>query len=163
MAKQQKPWKQYTKGGWPAWVKTLLLKWWAAGAIMFFVGWGITISMADQLDMAILMGLASGIFTDLIINTIIELFEREKNECDHLIMWRRNKLSSLLLNILHGIIVSLLVAYSYQFINIALISVLKADPDKVIFPVEPIFFGLMYLGYDLLIITIKQKLFKKHK
>lgn len=130
---------------------------------MFFVGWGITISIADALDIAVLLGIASGVFTDLIVNSIIELFEREKGECDWLIMWRRNKLSSLFLNILHGILVSLLVAYSYQFANVAAIAAMGLDPTKIVFPVEPIFFGIIYLGYDLLIITIKRKIFKKHK
>lgn len=130
---------------------------------MFFVGWGITISIADALDIAVLLGIASGVFTDLIVNSIIEMFEREKGECDWLIMWRRNKLSSLFLNILHGILVSLLVAYSYQFANVAAIAAMGLDPTKIVFPVEPIFFGIIYLGYDLLIITIKRKIFKKHK
>ncbi len=130
---------------------------------MFFVGWGITISIADALDIAVLLGIASGVFTDLIVNSIIEMFEREKGECDWLIMWRRNKLSSLFLNILHGILVSLLVAYSYQLANVAAIAAMGLDPTKIVFPVEPIFFGIIYLGYDLLIITIKRKIFKKHK
>ena len=163
MANEQKPWKQYTKSRWPAWLKALVLKWWSAGAVMFFVGWGITISIADALDTAILLGIAAGVFTDLIINSIIELFEHEKGECEWLIMWRRNKLSSLFLNIVHSVLVCLLVAYSYQFANVIAISTQGLDPTKIVFPVEPIFFGILYLGYDLLIITIKQKVFNKHK
>ena len=66
--------------------------------------------------------------------------------------------SGLFLNILYGYLVLFLVFVLYNVINIAAIRLTGAPEDQVILGVEPVLFGLFYLGFDLLLIKLKHAL-----
>ena len=62
---------------------------------------------------------------------------------------------SLPLNLLHAAVVLFLVYTAYNALNALLIGLLGLDPASVPLGVEPILFGLLYLGFDLLLIALK--------
>lgn len=159
MAKNQKPWRQYTRGHWPAWLKAVLLKWWAAGAVLFFVGWGLPWNL-NAIDLAVLLGVVMGVFTDLILNNILRVFAHGQGECDPYMMWGQGGVKSLVLNVLHSVLVMVLVVATYNIINAAIISLAGLEPTAVPFGVEPVFFGVIFLGYDMLLLLIKRRIKK---
>lgn len=140
------------------WVKMLFIKFWFAGAVCFFFIWGLGGFLADQLDLLLVTGLALGIVTDLMTNPVLRFFEKTKGENARWMMVTRKTHSGLFLNILYGYLVLFLVFVLYNVINIAAIRLTGAPEDQVILGVEPILFGLFYLGFDLLLIKLKHVL-----
>jgi hypothetical protein len=145
----------------PAWLKAILIKAWFAGAVFFFVGWGLFISTTDQLDLTLILGIVYGAVTDLMVNRIFFQMGREKGEYLPFVMISKNKYLGFLFNILYGIVLCSLVVYTYGFINIAAISIFKLPETKIVLGAEPILFGLLCMGYDMLFLQIKKLIKKK--
>ena len=62
----------------PQWVKILLIKAWFAGAVCYFILWGLGMYVGNMLDMLFVLGVAMGLVTDLLLNNVIRfLRERE--------------------------------------------------------------------------------------
>ena len=138
------------------WVKVLFLKGWFAGAVCYFFFWGLGGFLPSVLDQLVVTGLALGIVTDLLTNPALRFFERTKGENARWMMVTRKTHSGLFLNILYGYVVLFLVFTLYNVINIAAIQIFGLPGDQVVLGVEPILFGLFYLGFDLLLIKMKQ-------
>ncbi len=155
MAKERKPWQQYTRAKWPGWLKTLLLKWWAAGALLFFIGWGLPIGLSSMY-LALLLGVVGGVFTDLIGNNILRVAVRN-NESEPYMMWPQGGAGGLVLNVLHSVLIAYLIMLTYTAVNVILIGLLGLEATAVPLGVEPILFGLLYLGFDMLLILIKRR------
>jgi hypothetical protein len=136
------------------WVKLLLVKFWFAGSVCFFFLWGLGGYLADLLDTLLVTGIALGIVTDLLTNNALRFLETTKGASDRWIMVTKRGYASFPLNILYAFIVLFLVYSLYNIINIVIISITGAV-DTVALGVEPILFGLFYLGFDLLLIRCK--------
>ncbi len=142
------------------WVKLLFIKWWFPGAACFFILWGLGTYLADLLDTLFVMGVAMGIITDILTNNALRFFEKEKGEADRWIMVTKRGFVSFPLNLLYAFVVLLLVFLLYDGIN-RLCMLITGTADKVFLGVEPIIFGLFYLGVDLLLVTIKNLIVRK--
>ena len=138
------------------WVKVLFLKGWFAGAVCYFFFWGLGGFLPSVLDQLVVTGLALGVATDLLTNPVLRFFERTRGENARWMMVTRTTYSGLFLNILYGYVVLFLVFTLYNVINIAAIQLFGLPGDQVVLGVEPILFGLFYLGFDLLLIKMKQ-------
>ena len=68
-------------------------------------------------------------------------------------MFPKKGYMSLVFNVLYAILVTVCVWFTYQGINWMGTS---GANDRVIFGVEPIFFGLIYLGFELLFLWMKR-------
>ena len=140
----------------PDTLKVLFAKFWFAAAVCFFFMWGL--SIPNALDLLVVLSLAGGLVTDLLTNGTLRLFAKTEGQFDRFMMWPgRKKLDTLPLNILHSALVTYLVYVFYNFVNTVLIGMLSLPEDSVPLGVEPILFGLFYLGFDLIIIFIKNK------
>lgn len=137
------------------WVKILFIKFWFAGAVCFFFIWGLGGFLADELDLLLVTGFALGVVTDLLTNPVLRFFEKTKGENARWMMVTRKTYSGLFLNILYGFVVLTLIYILYNVINIAAIRLLGLPGDQVALGVEPVLFGVFYLGFDLLLIKIK--------
>ncbi len=149
--------RKYTSSGKfkiPSWLKMAFIKWWFAGAVCFFFIWGLGIYMADVLDTLFITAIAMGIVTDLLTNNVLRFFEKVKGENERYIMVTKRGYISFILNILYAIVVVYFVFLVYTLVN-GTIAMNSSDPDMVMIGVEPILFGLLYLGFDLLFIQIK--------
>lgn len=146
----------------PPWLKAVLLKFWFAGAVFFFIGWGLFINTVDQLDLTLILGLVLGIVTDLLTNRILRGMEQGKGQYKPFMMFPKKHYLSFVWNILYGILLCVLVVYTYQIINVAAIRIYHLPETKVTLGAEPILFGVFCTGYDMLLLQIK-KVFAKRR
>lgn len=151
--------KQYTSNGLdkiPTWIKALFLKFWFNGAMCFFFLWGLG-NVLQGWDIIIVLALASGAVTDLLLNNIFRFIAPSNHDYDKWMMFPQKKFWTLFANIAYSVVVVLLVVYTYNGINIAING---SDTDKVAVAVEPLLYGLFYLAYDLIFIGFKNLLGK---
>lgn len=139
------------------WVKLALVKFWFAGAVCFFIIWGLGSFFADELDLLFVTGIVLGMVTDLLTNNVLHFFEKTPGENARWIMVTRRGTPGLFLNIFYGFVVLGLVWGLYNVINL-IAAGLTGQPDQVALGVEPVFFGLFCMGFDLLLIRLKRGL-----
>ena len=136
------------------WLKMLLIKFWFNGAVCFFFFWGLGNYLHDLLDQMLVLGIAMGVLTDLMVNNILRFYAKTPGENDRWMMFPKKGYSSFPLNILYAFVVLLFVFMLYNLINSVLVG-FSGKTDSVPLGVEPILFGLFYLGFDLLFLGLK--------
>ena len=137
------------------WLKVLLIKFWFNGSVCFFFFWGLGAYLADLPDQLLVLGIAMGVITDLLVNNILRYYAPAEGENDRWMMFPKKRFSSLPLNILYAFWVLFFVLMLYNLINSILASVRGTEGGAVL-GVGPILFGLFYLGFDLLFLALKQ-------
>lgn len=153
--------RKYTSGGKlhiPAPLKIVLLKFWFSGAICYFFLWGLGIYVAG-LDLMVILAVGLGISTDLMVNHILHSFEPEKGAYDPWMMFPQRKFWTFFANIIYAGLILFCVVQSYTVINTLMVGDVAAA-DTVAVGVEPILFGTLYTGFDLLFITMKNTAIK---
>lgn len=149
--------KQY-KSGWkrtiPTWVKILFVKFWFGGAICYFFVWGLQGFFKDLLDFSVVISVGLGVCTDLMINKLLRYFEPEKGEYDKWIMVTVRKFWSIFLNIIYSGVLFFFIYQTYIVVNTWIFGSNPGEAKGII-GVEPIMFGLLFMGYDMLFIFIK--------
>ncbi len=151
--------RQYTSNGLdkiPSWIKALFIKFWFNGAMCFFFLWGLG-NVLKGWDIIIVLALASGAITDLLVNNIFRFIAPTKNAYDKWMMFPQKKYWTLFANIGYSIVLVLMVVYTYNGINIWING---PDSDQVAIAVEPFLYGLMYLLYDLAFVGCRNLLSK---
>lgn len=138
----------------PGWLKAAALKAWFAGAACFFVFWGLGMYVTNALDMFLVFGICLGMVMDLLENSIFRFAAATPGANDRWMMLPRRSVPSFFGNILYGLLLLLCVDGLYQVINSALIA-LGHGGDSLPLGVEPILFGIFYMGFDLLLLGIK--------
>ena len=149
----------------PMWLKVVLIKAWFYGAVCFFFLWGLGMYVRDQLDLFFATAIALGMVTDLLVNTIFRYFAETEGINDRWMMFPKKGVVSFFWNILYAFVVLFLVATLYNVLNLAILAVTGAK-DTVPLGVEPILFGLFYMGIDLGLIAMKhgiQRIFSDAK
>jgi hypothetical protein len=142
--------------------KAYFLKFWFAGAVYYFAGWGIYSEQFDVIDEIVILGLVLGVVIDLLVNNILRFMETDKDKADRFILIRKKKFYTIFINVIYAILVTALISYTYHFINLAIIKLFK-QPDKIYVGGEPFGFGLLFLAYDYLILALVNFLRKLHK
>ena len=140
------------------WVKLLFIKAWFAGAVCFFFVWGLGGYLSGTLDLLLVTGMALGIVTDLMVNPVLRFFEKTPGANSRYMMFPKKGYISFPLNILYGYVVLFLIYGLYNVINLAIVSVTGAVDAAPPLGVEPILFGVFYLGFDMLLIKGKHLL-----
>ncbi len=141
------------------WVKAVLLKVWFSGMVCFFFLWGLGTYVSDQLDMLVIVGLALGFVTDLLVNPIFRFYAKTPGGNDRWMMFPQKRYVSLPLNVLYAFLLLFCVVTTYNGIN-ALLLMGDTARDTVPLGVEPILFGVFTMGWDMLFIGAK-RLFKR--
>ena len=141
------------------WVKLLFIKGWFAGAVCFFFVWGLGGSVADQLDLILITGLALGAVTDLLTNPVLRFFEKTPGDHSGWMMFPKKGFITLPLNVIYGYVITILVFLIYSAIN-TIASNVTGNWDTVALGVEPVLFGVFCLGVDLLLIQVKHLLIR---
>ncbi len=140
-------------------LKVLLLKAWFAGAVCFFFLWGLGTYIGSMLDMLFVLGVALGIVTDLLTNSVIRFIEPTPGANDKWMMYPRKNYIFFFLNILHAMVIILCVFFIYEGINWGITS-LTGNSDTVPLGVEPILFGVFCTAADCGLIAIKRMILK---
>ena len=139
------------------WVKLLFIKFWFAGAVCFFIIWGLSGYIGNYLDTLFVTAVVMGFVTDILTNNALRFFASVPGENDRYIMVTKRGFISLFLNILYAFAVLFLVYSMYALINFTVISI-TGNTDTVPLGVGPILFGLFYLAADMLLIGCKHTL-----
>ena len=132
-------------------VKALLVKYWFNGSVCFFFFLGLGNYLRDLLDQLFVLGFAMGIITDILVNNVLRFIAKPEGANDKWMMIPQKKLSGLFLNIGYAFVV---LTFVYMFYN--LLNTILQSMGGSILTVEPLLFGLIYLGFDLLFIAMKK-------
>ena len=138
----------------PSWVKALFIKFWFNGAVCFFIFWGLGLFIPNMENMIIVLALAMGAITDILVNGIFRFFATTEGANDKWMMFPKKKYVNLFLNMIYAFLVLLVVIGVYNVINVALNALLGTEL-VVYLGVEPIMFGLFYMAIDLALIGAK--------
>jgi len=146
--------KRYrSKGGLklPETLKVVLLKTWFAGAVCYFILWGLGTYIYSIIDMLFILGIVLGLVTDLLTNNVIRFVEKTPGENDKWLLFPKKGMVSFFLNMVYAIVLVVLVYGLYGVINSVLAALLGLT-DTVALGVEPILFGVFTMGFDMLFI-----------
>ena len=145
----------------PAWLKIVLIKFWFSGAICYFFLWGLGLYI-QGLDLLVALAIGLGVVNDLMVNKLLRHFEPTEGEYDKWMMVTVRKFWSIFINVLYSGIVLFCVFQTYYAINMMLGVNANAGAEQAesMLGVEPILFGLFYMGFDILLIKIKNTFIK---
>ncbi len=135
-------------------VKVLLLKAWFAGAVCYFILWGLGMYLYSLIDMLFILGIVLGMVTDLLTNNVIRFIEKTPGENDKWLLFPKKGMVSFFLNMVYAIVLILCVYGLYGMINRIAIEII-GNADKVPLGVEPVLFGTFCMGFDVLFIGCK--------
>ena len=141
----------------PELAKVLFAKAWFAGAVCYFIFWGLGMYLSSIIDLLFVLGVAQGMVTDLLLNNVIRFIEKQPGANDRWLMVTRKGSLGLVLNVIYGLVLIICVFLLYSGINMAIASITGAM-DTVALGVEPILFGVFTMGFDLLFISGKHLL-----
>lgn len=144
------------RGKWriPETLKVLLIKWWFYGAVCFFVFMGLGLYLADQLDLYFVAAVVMGMATDLLINRFLRFTEKMEGGSKAWMMVTVRGTTGFFLNLVYNALVLFLVVTAYGLINAAL------GAMGGYLGVEPILFGVLATGADMLCIGFKRMFLK---
>lgn len=152
--------KYRSKGGikLPQPVKVILLKAWFAGAVCYFILWGLGMYIYSLIDMLFIMGIVLGMVTDLLTNNVIRFIEATPGENNKWLMFPNQKgMVSFFLNLVYALVLVACVYFLYSGINLMIVAII-GNADTVPLGVEPILYGVFYMGFDLLFVGCKNLL-----
>lgn len=143
-------------------VKVGICRWWFAGAVYFFIGFGTSLGESGGLDLLFVIALVMGLGTALVFNPVIyrvfDIVEGSRvinKEYFALPLYRRVFLD--LWEVVKAFVVVFLIWMTYIGINITL-SVFTGKPEGTVFlPVEPFLFATFYLAFYTLLSFIGKK------
>lgn len=142
----------------PSWFKILFMKFWFPAAVCFFFLWGLGAYVPDMLDLLFITALALGIVTDLLTNNALRFFSRTEGSNDRWMMYPGKGFITFPLNMLHSCVIMFLIFTFYNALNRGIIAVAGLSNEAVPLGVEPLLFGLLYMGFDSLLIFFKHLL-----
>ncbi len=146
----------------PELLKILFIKAWFAGAVCYFVVWGLAMYIPGVIEKMFVLGVAMGMVVDLLLNNVIRFFEKSPGASDKWLFVTKRGVVGFGLNLLYGFAVVLSVYGVYNAVNI-LAAEITGKQDQIVLAVEPILFGLLCMGFDTLFISIKhlaQRIFR---
>lgn len=138
----------------PDWLKVLFVKAWFAGAVCFFILWGLGTYIGNMLDMLFVLGIVLGMVNDVLVNSILRFMEPTPGANDRWMLLPKKGLGSFFGNILYAFVITYCVYMLYNGINM-LLSLAFGTTDVVYLGVEPILFGVFCMGFDLLFVWFK--------
>lgn len=140
--------------GIPEAVKILFIKAWFAGAVCFFILWGLGTYIGSMIDMLFILGVVLGMATDILVNNVIRFIEKTPGVNDSWMMFPKKGMASFFFNMIYAFLIIYCVYSFYNLINVCITTV-TGNTDTVPLGVEPILFGVFCMGFDMLFITVK--------
>lgn len=142
----------------------LIIRWWVAGAIYFFVGWGTGLGNKNNLiDLVFFLGLSLGLVNSFVLNPVLNKMFNLKTSKNYMDISIADKVKTRLTEILHAMFIVVIMFYCYGYINRSLIQIYNLSPESVPFPGEPITFGILYVILYVLMEKLKRIFIKGRK
>ena len=132
--------------------KALFIKFWFSGVVCYFFIWGLGMYIPYNLDLYFVTAIGMGFVKDILENNLYRFVANPEGSNDRWMMFPKKSYMSLVFNVLYAILVTGCVYFTYQGINFVGTS---GNNDRVVFGVEPIFFGIFYMGFELLFLWMK--------
>ena len=132
--------------------KALFIKFWFSGVVCYFFIWGLGMYIPSNLDLYFVTAIGMGFVKDILENNLYRFVANPEGSNDRWMMFPKKSYMSLVFNVLYAILVTRCVYFTYQGINFVGTS---GNNDRVVFGVEPIFFGIFYMGFELLFLWMK--------
>ena len=132
--------------------KALFIKFWFSGVVCYFFIWGLGMYIPSNLDLYFVTAIGMGFVKDILENNLYRFVANPEGSNDRWMMFPKKSYMSLVFNVLYAILVTGCVYFTYQGINFVGTS---GNNDRVVFGVEPIFFGIFYMGFVLLFLWMK--------
>ena len=136
------------------WLKVVLIKIWFAGSVCFFIFWGLSAYVTARLDLLLVFGIALGVVTDLLTNNILRAFAKTAHGNDRWMMFPKKRYATFFFNILYAFVLLGLTETVYGALNLLVLAIDGQGAAPL--GVEPILFGMIYTGADLLLISLKR-------
>ena len=153
------PGKEYRSGFLdkiPSWLLALFVKFWFNGAVCFYIAWGLGLGL---FDMILVLAVVLGIVTDVMVNNVFRFFATYKGQNDRWMMFPKKAYWTFLANIPYAMVVLICVIWLYEVINVVG-NAINGTEGVVILGVEPVFFGLFYLAFDMCFIGMKNMMIR---
>ena len=138
--------------------KASLIKFWFYGAVCYFVFWGLGLYVGG-LDLYFVAGIVLGMVTDLLINHFLRFTEQLPGGSKKWMMVTRRGTAGFFLNMLYGFLLIFLVITAYNVINTVIVSIFGSE-NAPLLHVEPLCFGLITMGADMLCVAIRNTFLK---
>ena len=132
--------------------KALFIKFWFSGVVCYFFIWGLGMYIPSNLDLYFVTAIGMGFVKDILENNLYRFVANPEGSNDRWMMFPKKSYMSLVFNVLYAILVTGCVYFTYQGINFVGTS---GNNDRVVFGVEPIFFGIFYMGFEHLFLWMK--------
>ncbi len=137
----------------PEWLKIVFIKFWFYGAVCYFIVWGLAFYVKG-LDMMFVLAVVMGMVMDLLLNNLIRFIEKIPGGNDRWLMVTKKGMVGFGLNLLYGCVLVVCMAMVYAGIFAI------ADAVQLNIGSEPILFGLLCMGIDMLFIGMKRMLLR---
>ena len=147
-----------SKRKFPQGLKVVLIKFWFYGAVCFFVFWGLGLYLTG-LDLQFVGAIVLGMVTDLLINHFLRFTEKLPGGSKKWIMVTRPGAAGFFLNVLYGFLLMFLIVTAYNMINTGIVGIFGSE-NAPLLHVEPLGFGLIAMGADMLCVAIRNTLRK---
>ena len=150
-------------------IKIGIFRWWFAGAVFFFIGFGTSLGQSSSVDLMFVLSLVLGLGTAFVFNPIIyRVFDvKDRGRVINAEYFSRSLLLRVLydiLEVMRSFIIVALIWGTYTVLNIAINAFAGNSPDTVVLGVEPFLFATFYLCYfSLISIVVRaiRSLFRK--
>ena len=128
----------------PVGIKVALMKWWAAGAVYFFMGFGAPPELQGTLFHIISLGMVLGLLNSYVVYPVIRDMTRMGYDENPYIIVRRRGVKGTIVHLGVNISLVILVVYAYEAVNSFGNFLIKPEFPVVLLPAEPLLFGLFY-------------------
>lgn len=137
---------------------TLILRWWAAGAVYFFIGWGTSVgNQSNIIDFVFSLGVVMGIFSMLIVNPVLRMAFNIYPQRRPKTYAVSQRISDYLVEIIKNILIMFVIALLYVGINTVINIAFALPASNISLPGEPILFGVFYVLVFVLFERILQR------
>ena len=147
-----------SKRKFPQGLKVVLIKFWFYGAVCFFVFWGLGLYLTG-LDLQFVGAIVLGMVTDLLINHFLRFTEKLPGGSKKWMMVTRRGTAGFFMNLLYGFLLMFLIVTAYNMINTGIVGIFGSE-NAPLLHVEPLGFGLIAMGADMLCVVIRNTLRK---
>ena len=142
----------------PQGLKVVLIKFWFYGAVCFFVFWGLGLYLTG-LDLQFVGAIVLGMVTDLLINHFLRFTEKLPGGSKKWMMVTRRGTAGFFMNLLYGFLLMFLIVTAYNMVNTVIVGIFGSE-NAPLLHVEPLGFGLIAMGADMLCVAIRNTLRK---
>ena len=147
-----------SKRKFPQGLKVVLIKFWFYGAVCFFVFWGLGLYLTG-LDLQFVGAIVLGMVTDLLINHFLRFTEKLPGGSKKWMMVTRRGTAGFFMNLLYGFLLMFLIVTAYNMVNTVIVGIFGSE-NAPLLHVEPLGFGLIAMGADMLCVVIRNTLRK---